>query len=93
MGFLSDIRSGKRDRDGLGVYAVIFWVCAGFIAGGGFGTYLAGNSEKAALTFALAGAAIGSGLGFYAAFARTSVARVLALPGFLLAAIGMLVGL
>lgn len=93
MGFLSDIRSGKRDPAGLGVYAVIFWLCAGSIAGGGLGYYLVGASEKVGLTLLLAGAAMGACIGFYAAFGGTPLARVLALPGLPLQVIGMLVGL
>ena len=93
MGFLSDIRSGKRDPASLGGYAVIFWLCAGFIAGGGLGYRLAGASENAGLVFVLAGATIGACIGFYAAFGETRLARVLALPGLPLQLIGMLVGL
>jgi len=93
MGLLSDIRSGKRDPAGLGVYAVIFWPCTGSIAGGGLGYYLVGASEKTGLAFVLAGATIGACIGFYAAFGGTRLARVLALPGLPLQLIGMLVGL
>ena len=93
MGFRSDIRSGKRDPAALGGYAVMFWICAGFCAGGGLGFYLAGPSEKTVLAFVLTGATIGACIGFYAAFGRTRLARVLALPGLALQVLGMLVGL
>jgi hypothetical protein len=93
MGFLTDIRSGKRDPAGVGVYALIFWCCAGFIAGGGLAVYLVGEAEKSVLGFVLLGALIGCCIGFYAAFGKTPAARILALPGLPLAAIGMLVGI
>ena len=92
MGFLTDIRTGKRDSAGLGVYALIFWLCAGSIAGGGLGYYFTGVSEKSGLAFLLAGAALGSCIGFYAAFGGTRLAKMLALPGLLIEAIGMVVG-
>lgn len=93
MGVLTDIRSGKRGDFGLGSYAIVFWALAGFAAGGGIGTWVGSNMDRALLPFALTGLAVGICVGFYAAFGATRMARVLALPGTLIAIIGMLVGL
>lgn len=91
MGLLSDIRSGKRNHFGLGVYAVIFWFVAGLAVGGGTGAYVAGGSEKALMIFGFAGVATGLCIGFYAAFGDTKFAKALALPGMLFAMLEFLV--
>jgi hypothetical protein len=93
MGFLADIRSGKRDRDGLGGYAIIFWLIAGLGVGCGLGASVGVGTDMALLPFALFGLMSGCCIGFYAAFGKTSLARFLALPGILLGAIETLVGL
>jgi hypothetical protein len=92
MGFLTDIRSGKRDACGLGGYAIIFWLMAGLGLGGGLGACVGAGTERGLLPFALIGVTIGLCVGFYAAFGATRMAGALALPGALLAGIGFLVG-
>jgi predicted MFS family arabinose efflux permease len=96
MGFLSDIRSGKRDPDRLGLSAQMFWLCAGVIAGSGLAVDLAidlaGHSEETGLAFVLAGATIGCCAGV--AFGGTGAAASgVARAGWPLAAIGLLAGL
>ncbi len=93
MGILTDIRSGERSDFGLGGYAILFWSLAGFAAAASLGGWGGVSTEKASLPFALMGLAIGVCVGFYAAFGATRTARALALPGALIAIIGMLVGL
>jgi hypothetical protein len=90
MGVLTDIRTGKSEGAGLGGYALVFWLCVGATAGGGFGYHLAG--QRLGLVFLMAGATIGSCVGFYAAFAGTHLAGILTLPGLLVLAIGIMVG-
>jgi len=92
MGLLTDIRSGERGGHGLGAYAIIFWLMAGLVVGGGVGAWVAGT-ERTVLAVALTGLMIGVCVGFYAAFGATRTARVLALPGALLAGIEFLVGI
>ncbi|MGC2782087.1 MAG: hypothetical protein WA418_41285 [Bradyrhizobium sp.] len=93
MGFLTDIRSGERGDYGLGAYAIIFWLIAGLMVGGGVGAWVGMGAERTVLPLALTGLAVGLCVGFYAAFGATRIARVLAVPGALLAGIGFLVGL
>jgi hypothetical protein len=88
MGLLMDIRSSKRDKFGLGVYAIIFWILAGSAIAAGIGAYSAVASGKAMLIFASIGAVIGLCFGFYAAFGDTRLANALALPGLLIAMLG-----
>jgi hypothetical protein len=91
MGLLGDIRSGKRSQLGLGVYAIIFWFCAGLSAGGGTGAYAGDGSHKAVLMFGGLGVAMGLCIRFYAAFGNTKFAKALAFPGLLLATLEFLV--
>lgn len=85
MGLLMDIRSGKNDAFGLGVYALIFWL----IAGGGFGVMIASfstaNVEKAFSIFGFVGALLGLAVGFYAAWGTSTLAKILRIPGALIA--------
>ncbi|HET7492702.1 MAG TPA: hypothetical protein VFK01_12570 [Bradyrhizobium sp.] len=92
MGFLTDIRSGKRGRFGLGAYAVIFWSIVGLGVGSGLSAWVGAGVEKGFLLFASIGLMIGLSVGFYAGFGATRTARALALPGVLLAMIEIFVG-
>jgi hypothetical protein len=90
MGLLMDIRSGKRD--GRGVYAIIFWFLAGPVVGSGIGAYAAGGWDKAVLLFGSVGAMIGLCAGVYAAFGDTRLAKALALPGFVIEMLALVLG-
>jgi len=82
MGFLDDIRSGKRGFDIDGAFAVIFWIAAGAALGFGFTLASAKPLPQAAVNFLIViGGVMGSAVGFYAAWGVSLVARVLAIPG------------
>jgi hypothetical protein len=84
MGLLRDIHSGKRGADGFGGGAILFWFLAGLALAGGAG-YGVGAAEKFALMLGVVGGGLGLCIGSYAAFGATRSARVLALPGLLIA--------
>jgi hypothetical protein len=93
MGLLTDMHSGERGTLDPGGYAVVFWICVGVLAGGGFGVYLLGYAEKVVLIFMLLGALIGIVIGFYAGFGKTRLAWALALPALPLAVLGWFIGI
>jgi hypothetical protein len=64
MSFRGEIRSGKRQPDRVGLYALIFWLGAGSVAGVGLAVDLAGQSAATRLALVLALATIGSCGGF-----------------------------
>ena len=68
MSFRGEIRSGKRRPDRFGLYALIFWLGAGSIAGVGLAVDLAGQSAAMQLALVLALATIGSSGSFDGAF-------------------------
>jgi hypothetical protein len=84
MGFLSDIRSGKRGHDFGGACAVIFWIAAGLALGGGVAMVPAKPLPGSAVgVLVVVGVVLGSAIGFYAAWGVSVVARVLAIPGLI----------
>ncbi|WJR81486.1 hypothetical protein [Bradyrhizobium sp. NP1] len=85
MGLLGDIRSGKRGAAGFGGDAIAFWLLAGLVTAGVVASYGFGSSEKLALLLAVLGVGVGLCLGLYAAFGATRLARILMLPGLLIA--------
>jgi hypothetical protein len=90
VGFLTDIRSGKRAVTGPG--AVIFWFAAGMVLSGGIAA-LAGASESFPLyLLTVPGALLGAMVGFYAAWGTSRLARVLAIPGIIVDVLSGLVG-
>jgi hypothetical protein len=93
MSFRGEIRSGKGHPDRFSLYALIFWLGAGSIAGVGLAVDLAGQSAATRLALILALATIGSCGGFDGAFGGGGWAGVVARAGWPRAVIGMLVGL
>jgi hypothetical protein len=82
MGFLDDIRSGKRGFDIDGAVVVIFWIVAGTALGFGVAQARAIPLPQSTVNLLmLVGAVLGSAVGFYAAWGAPLVARVLAIPG------------
>ena len=79
MGVIGDFRSGERGGSG---GAIVFWPIVGlalvFIV-----SYGTDGFDKFGWIFAVMGAAVGLGIGFYAEFSKSTLAKILALPGFL----------
>jgi len=80
MGVIGDFRSGKRGGSGGGI---VFWPIIGlalvFIA-----SYGTDSFDKFGWMLAVLGAVVGLGIGLYAEFGRSALAKILALPGFLI---------
>ena len=80
VGFLQDMRTGRRDAFGVGPEALLFWAVAGLLTGGVAGLYFFGATQATLVCLALA---TGSGIaiGLYAAFGASRLAKVLSFPG------------
>jgi hypothetical protein len=90
MGFLIDVRTGKRAVTGPG--GVIFWFAAGLVLGGGIAA-LAGASESSLLyLLTVPGALLGTMVGFYGTWGTSRLARVVAIPGIIVDVLSGLVG-
>jgi uncharacterized membrane protein YeaQ/YmgE (transglycosylase-associated protein family) len=76
MGFLMDIRSGKRP--GSSGHAIVAWMFIGAALGFLAATFF---PQFGYAPVVIAGAA-GAAIGLYAEFGTSSLARVLAVPGF-----------
>ena len=82
MGLLTDIRSGKRGGNGAG--AVVFWIAVGAAFGFGAMQILSSVPRESWLyPLMLAGGLLGAVVGFYAAWGTSRLARILAIPGFI----------
>jgi hypothetical protein len=81
MGFLTDLRSGKRD--GAFGHAIVAWAVIG--AGIGIGSALLFlQSENATPILATIGGLLGMSVGFYAEWGTSKFAKLLAVPGNIL---------
>jgi hypothetical protein len=80
MGFLMDIRTGKRGI--LGASAIVFWCVAGS-ALGLCAMWMLSNVLPNSLHYpvVVAGGLVGGMVGFYAAWGTSWLARLLAIPG------------
>lgn len=81
MGLLGDIRSGKKADGGGGGYAIVAWLLIGGACSA------AAVSEREMTWFGTIGALMGLVIGLYAAFGASRLAKVLLLPGVLLASV------
>jgi xanthosine utilization system XapX-like protein len=80
MGFLADLRSGKRD--GAFGHAIIAWAIIG--AGTGIvSALLFLQSENAIPILATIGGLLGISVGFYAEWGTSKLAKLLAVPGMI----------
>ena len=83
MGFLTDLRTGKRNTLGAGGASIVFWMIVEIGAGLLIDALYFGAVERSATILSLLGGAGGVAVGFYAAFGKSKVATVLGLPGAL----------
>ena len=81
MGFLTDIRSGKRD--GAFGYAILGWAITGASIGVASAMLLL-QFESGIPVFAAIGGFLGISVGFYAEWGTSRFAKVLAVPGRIL---------
>jgi hypothetical protein len=81
MGFLTDLRTGKRsDASG---YAIVAWALIG-ASTGVVSALLFLQSESAIPIFATIGGVLGMSVGFYAEWGTSKFAKLLAVPGMIL---------
>jgi hypothetical protein len=80
MGFLTDIRNGKRD----GAYgcAIVAWGIIGASIGVG-SAILFGQFDSAVPVLATLGGFLGVGVGFYAEWGTSKLTKLLAVPGII----------
>ena len=81
MGFLTDIRTGKRD--GAFGHAIVAWAIIGASIGIG-PALLFLQSESAIPILATVGGLLGMSVGFYAEWGTSKFAKLLAVPGMVL---------
>jgi hypothetical protein len=81
MGFLTDLRSGKRsDASG---YAIVAWAIIGASIGVGYALVFL-QSQSAIPILATIGGLLGMSIGFYAEWGTSKLAKLLAVPGMIL---------
>ena len=81
MGFLTDLRSGKRD--GAFGHAIVAWAIIGASVGIG-SALLFLQSENAIPMLTTIGGLLGMSIGFYAEWGTSKLAKLLAVPGMIL---------
>jgi hypothetical protein len=81
MGFLTDIRSEKRN--GASGYAIVAWMIIGASIGVASAMLLL-QLEIGIPVFATIGGLLGMGVGFYAEWGTSKFAKLLAVPGMIL---------
>jgi uncharacterized membrane protein len=81
MGFLTDIRSEKRN--GASGYAIVAWMIIGASIGVGSAMLLL-QFEFGIPIFATIGGLLGMSVGFYAEWGTSKLAKLLAVPGMIL---------